>query len=65
MVIFFSFWLTIACFPTIIAKYRDRRLSAKNLVLVGADVAAHQQTRSIARTPFDDGIVCNSEYMVG
>ncbi|KAI9593329.1 hypothetical protein BDF19DRAFT_415439 [Syncephalis fuscata] len=51
------------CFPTVIAKYRDRRLSPKNLILVGADVAAHPQTRPIARSPFDDGIVCNSEYM--
>ncbi|RKP05880.1 hypothetical protein THASP1DRAFT_25700 [Thamnocephalis sphaerospora] len=52
-------------FPTVLAKYRDRRISPKNLVLVGPDVMAHQQARSSARTPFDGGVVCNSEYMLG
>jgi hypothetical protein len=47
----------------VIAKYRDRRISPKNLILVGPDVMAHQQARSSARSPFDGGVVNNSEYM--
>ncbi|KAJ1737909.1 Nuclear actin-protein involved in chromatin remodeling [Coemansia sp. Benny D160-2] len=50
-------------FESIVAKYRNRKVSADLLLLVGSDVQSDPMAKSSARSGFDNGVVTNFDVM--